>query len=224
MSREKVLLTQPLRCGEFRARIFEFQADELTEAEREAFAAHRDGCRPCARSLALEDAWLAQLRARLPRAPVPAGLEERVRHALRREAPDPRRASRLAAMFWTLPVAASLLLVLVLWSALPRAERVEQQVTVVDFVCDRAGRSMTQQIACADPSHLNALKLAVGRYWSLGLDRDAARGLVVDRAMRGHRLLVRGELYPAIRTLSLIDYEDLGAEAAVTAALFAPHP
>jgi anti-sigma factor (TIGR02949 family) len=210
-------LEKSLHCSVIRDRLYHFQADELPETERREFAAHLDGCPECALRLEIEDDLLRSIKARLVRETAPPELRTRVRAALEREAPEPTRWSWLPTGVGLVPLAASIFLAVLLIPLLAQADGaargvvpVEQEVLVVDFDCDRAGRSVDQQIACANPHHLNALKHADGGYWNIGLDLQAARRLTVDRAMRGHRVRVRGSLYPHIRTVSLTGYEDLG--------------
>lgn len=214
----------PFNCNEFRNRIFDFQADELPEPVRIAFCGHMEDCPGCARRLEIEQGLLGSLKSHMRREAAPAGLEERVREALRREAPGPGRSGVWARTRpWLVPLAASLLLAWVLvpliggrpGSAAVAMVAVDEQVTVVDLDCDRMGKTLEQQIRCPDPNHLNALKVSDGDYWNLSMDHDTARRIVVDEAMRGHLLRVRGDLYSAIGTLRLSDYEDLGPSRAV---------
>jgi hypothetical protein len=225
-------LGQVSDCRSFVDRIFDFQADELSEAERESFSEHRDRCPPCARRLEVEDGLLRAVRVRLSPEPPPPQLELRVREALRREAPAPDGASWARRLPWLVPLAASVLLALVVGP--PVARRLAAQrasaapfaalVTVVDLECEREGRSLAAQIRCTDPYHLNAVRAEDGRIWNLGLDRREARRIVVDRTMRGHRLRVRGELFQSLATLQLDGYEDLGPARELAARLPRPQP
>jgi len=206
-----------LTCRVFKDRLYDFQADELSEAERGEFSAHLDGCPECAHRLEIEDGLLRSIKVRLVRERAPSALLSRVRAALEREAPEPMRRSWLKAGAGLIPLAASIFLAVLLVPLLGQQAGagsgvvpVEREVLVVDFDCDRAGRPVEQQIVCADPHHLNALKHGDGGYWNIGLDHRAARRLTVDRAMRGHRVRVQGSLYPHIQTVSLTGYEDLG--------------
>jgi anti-sigma factor (TIGR02949 family) len=201
-------------CHTFQRQVYHFQAGELPEADREALVAHAAACPGCARRLAIEDAFLGALKMKLQRAPVPPELRERVRAALRRE-PHRRRPHWLRSP-WLVPLAASALVALgLVVIASPGSSHtgvvpVDREVLVVDPDCDRSGASLERQQACVEPQHLNALKVGNAVYWNVGMDDDAFRRLVVDPTLRGHRLRVRGELFPRIRTLRLTDYEDLG--------------
>jgi len=241
MTDREVSLKKSFDCSGFRNRIFDFQADELPEDDREAFCGHVEACPPCARRLEVEEGFLRSLKSRMRREPAPPGLEGRLREALRREAPAPAGRGWWARTGpWAVPLAASILLALLLVPVLgenpdPAAAgmvAVDEQVTVVDFDCDTIGRSIEQQIDCGDPNHLNALKISDGGYWNLGLDGKPARRLVVDEAMRGHLLRVRGYLDSRFQTLWLTDYTDLGPNRAarpwseppfVAANLLLPH-
>lgn len=224
-------LKKPLSCRDFRERIFDFQADELSETNRESFTDHRDACPPCARRLEVEDGLLRGLRERLRPEPAPPELKGRVRAALRREAPGPESRAWSRPMAWALPLAASLLLALMLGPLLGRRVPVdtpgvvpfEERVTVIDFDCDSAGKSLEQQVGCLDPRHLNAVKTDDGRVWQLSLDRPRARRLVVNRDMRGHVLQMTGSLYTAIETVKVDEYDDLGPVRKVAASVFPPH-
>ena len=216
-------LEKPTTCRDFCEQIFDFQADELTEADRRAFEAHRDACAPCARRLEVEEGLLGALRERLRPEPAPPGLKERVQEALRAEEPVPARGGWGRQMVWALPVAASLLIALMLAPML--GDRIEgdpagvvpfdARVTLVDLDCARAGKTIDQQVACLHPMHLNALQAANGRYLHLSLDGPEARRLVVDREMRGHLLHLRGDLYEEIDTVRIRELEDLGRPSRV---------
>lgn len=222
----------PMSCRSFLDRIFDFQADELSETEREVFASHRDACPKCARRLEVEDGLLRAVRTRLSAEGAPAELRARVRAALHGAAPAPGRASWAARLPWVVPLVASLVLALLagppLWRRIsagpPGAVPFDERVTVVDFECDRAGRSLEEQIRCPNPRHLNAVKTDDGRAWNLSLDRADARRIVADRTLRGHVLRVRGELFPAIGSVRLDDYEDFGPVREVAARLPLPNP
>jgi hypothetical protein len=209
---------EPPGCVAFRAGIFDYQAEELPEPEREAFDAHREACPPCAQRLAAEDAILRALRSSLGREHPPADLAARVRRALRREAPDPGPRAWRSALRWAVPLAATLGLAAILAPVLEHTAEdgsagviaVDEPMVLVDRDCDSAGRGPEEQRACNHPRHLNALKAADGRYWSPSLDPPAMRALLVDRRLRGHVLRVRGEGYPRIHTLRVAAFEDLG--------------
>jgi mycothiol system anti-sigma-R factor len=199
-------------CRSFRDQVFHFQADELSSEERVLLEEHLHACPPCARYLEVEESFAALLRRRLAPAPAPAALRDRVREALARESEQarPRRARR-KAMRWALAfAAASVAFAAVAYSILERlqapvpetgARHVVRVATVVDEECDRAGHTAEEQRRCGKGSHLNALKLADGSYWSLSLDDPRGRELVADAALRGRRILVEGDYYGPIRTL-----------------------
>jgi anti-sigma factor (TIGR02949 family) len=206
-------------CRRFLRDLYHYQAGELPDAEREALARHVGACPPCAERQAFEDAFLRGLKRRLGRTLAPPGLRARVVERLRGE---PAPSGWLGAP-WVLPAAASLLLALALIPALrafgPGAPvHIVQEVTVVDFACDQAGVSLHGQRGCADPQHLNALKVSSASYWNVSLDTDASRSLVTDPGMRGHRLRVEGDLYAGIRTLRLSRFTDEGMDLLSAAA------
>lgn len=208
-----------MNCNVFRQSIYHFQADELPDAERRALQDHLDDCPRCARLLEVEESFLRGIKARLVRTPAPPGLETRIRAALEHERAPGRGAAAWFRAPWFAAAAASLLLALLL---VPRSDapvdpahstpvlQVEEEVIVVDLDCDRAGLGYAGQRACLNERHLNALKLQDGTYWNISLDKETSRDLLVERSMRGHRMLVRGDLYPAIRTLKLSRAQDLG--------------
>lgn len=208
-----------LDCKTFRERIFDFQADELGEAEREAQIEHAARCESCARRLQTEESFARFLRTRLRRETAAPALRARVREALRREAPE--RPPGLGSLFRRPAVgvaAAALALALLLGPALlstpagaPAAGqvvRVVRTATVVDLQCDRLGRSMSEQIRCRHPRHFNALKVADGQYWTLSLGQEGVRDLVLDPGRRGRRLIVRGDFYPALSTLRVAEIRE----------------
>jgi hypothetical protein len=196
-------------CASFRLSIHDFQADELTEADRGAFQAHLDACDRCARLLEVEDGFLRALQARLPRAEPPPGLEPRIRAALRELAPDPTPSA------WFAAAAAAVLLALLLVPGLGRPLRggwtpaagvvavAGVEVMVVDLDCDRAGMSIESQRRCGARHHINALKTADGRYWYISPDHESYGRLIGDPQMRGRRLIVDGDYYPGINTLRI---------------------
>jgi hypothetical protein len=201
-------------CARFRRSIHDYQADEISELEREAFEGHRDACPDCARALEVEEGFLRGLRARLPRAEAPPGLEQRVRAALREEAPDPA-ATAWYRRPWLAAAAAAVLLALLIVPGLGRppggrwspASGVVQvsgvEVMVVDLDCDRAGMSIEYQRRCTAPYHVNALKTSDGKYWYISPDHEEYGRLIGDPRMRGRRLVVDGDYYPGINTLRI---------------------
>lgn len=208
-----------MNCNVFRQSIYHFQADELPDSERRALQDHLDACPKCAARLEVEESFLRGIKARLVRTPAPPGLETRIRAALQQQSVSVRGSSAWFRAPWFAAAAASLLLALLLvpWTDSPfdagqstPVLQVEEEVTVVDQECDRAGLSYPQQRGCRNDRHLNALKLRDGTYWNIGLDKETSRDLLLDAHMRGHRMLVRGDLYPAIRTLKLSGVWDLG--------------
>lgn len=201
-------------CASFRRSIHDFQADELNEAERGAFEAHLSACAGCARALEVEEGFLRVLRGRLPRAEPSPGLDQRLREALRGEAPDPPAPAWYRGP-WLAAAAAALLLALLLvpglgrplgggWSPVSGVVPVaDVEVMLVDLDCDRAGGSVEEQRRCADPHHVNALKTADGRYWHISPDHADYGRLIRDPRMRGRRLVVDGDYYPGINTLRI---------------------
>jgi len=215
-------VSQPLTCGTFRQWLFHFQADEVSEADRAALQAHLDACPGCARRFEVEESLLRGVKTRLRRDALPPALEARVRRALADEArsagaPWFRRPAFAAA-------AAALLLALVLVPGLlPRGfsgaaatggvTTVRAEWIVVDLDCDRAGVPYDAQRRCNHPRHYNVLRAGDGSYWNIGLDGAPGRALFVARELRGHRMRVEGRYYPGIRTLQVVEQEDLGPVA-----------
>lgn len=191
-----------------------FQADEMPESERGLFQAHLDACADCARVLEIEDGLLRALKARLPRAEPPPGLEQRIRDALRAEAPDPGLPAWHRTP-WFAAAAAAVLLALLLVPGLGRPldggwtpaggvlQVAGMKVVVVDLDCDRAGMSIERQRRCAARHHINALKTADGRYLYISPDHKDYGRLIGDPEMRGRRLVVDGDYYPGINTLRI---------------------
>lgn len=211
-------------------RLLDYHRGELPEEERRALEAELAASPQLRERLELERRLDAGLRERLARqrTPAPPGLETRIRESLRGGAAA-GVGRRPALPWWRRPAfaaaAAVALLAAFVWvsrdewtggrrgGGAPAVRAVlEQSVLVVDQVCDEAGLPLEHQRSCPDPRHLNALKLADGRYWQIALHDERARRLVVDREMRGHRLLVAGELHGTIETLEIRDLTDLGLE------------
>ncbi len=201
-------------CDKFRRDLYHLQAGELPEAEQLALAGHAEDCLCCGQLLAFEEAFLRGLKRRLSRAAAPPELRASVREALDREAVPVTFGAWLRAP-WLIPAAAALVLALLLVPALTRIGRgvvpVEREVTLVDLDCDRAGLTFEQQRRCTDPRHLNAFKIGPAKYWTIGVDPESDRALVVDRDARGHQLHVVGNLYTNIRTLHVTSHTDQGA-------------
>jgi hypothetical protein len=208
-----------MNCKSFRDQIFLFQADELSGEDREACQQHLDDCEACATRLRAEDSLLRAVKAKLPRAPAPPGLETRVRAALREQAAAEVRPPWYRAP-WFAATAAAVLLVAVLVPSLVgdpptggdgTGVPVRQAVTVVDLDCDQAGYDLATQRGCAHPHHINALKLDNGSYWAISSEEADFRYLLLDREVRGRHLVVQGRLYPASHTVRLTAVESLDA-------------
>ena len=191
---------------------------ELPAAERAVCDEHLNACAPCAAWLEVEEGLLRGLKTRLTPAPPPPGLETRVREQLRQAGRSSRPRFDWVRKPWFAAMAASVLLAVLVVptrniesSSLTRVTRV---VTVVDFDCDNAGRSYEQQRQCAQPKHLNALKLDEGGYWHVSLDHEVGRELITERPIRGTRMRVEGLFYERIRTLQVDRAEEVGLETA----------
>jgi len=213
-------------CYGFRRNLYHFQAGELDERERSLLAEHAHRCPSCARRLEVEETFLEGLRSRLGRVQAPPALRARLREALEREA-SPRGGSGWIRIQWLVPAAASLLLAFVLMPAAPSGALVlpvDRVVTVVDIQCERAGRSLQEQRGCDHPRHYNALKVGPDRYWMVSLDHELGRRLVSDRALRGRRLQVVGDLFTASGTLHVADYTDRSLVEATTVRLLSARP
>jgi hypothetical protein len=212
-------------CRRFERDLFHFQAGELPEDELRELADHVDDCPGCARRLEVEDGFLRGLQGRLGRAEAPPELRVRVREALENQA-APRRTPGWLRTPWLVPAAAALLLAVLLIPTMPPwagVMHVEREATVVDIDCERAGQTLDEQRLCTHPYHLNALKLGPDQYWNVSLQQEAGRRLVADRDMRGHRVLVTGDLYTSIRTLHLTGFTDQDLEGSLSAGV-APAP
>lgn len=214
--RDGAVLDKDMNCNAFKRALYHFQADELSAAERAVFHEHLNVCAPCAALLEVEDGLLRGLKARLTPAPLPPGLETRVREQIRQAGPSSRPRLDWIRRPWFVALAASMLLaVLVIPSRnieMSSPVRVTRVVTVVDFDCDNAGRSFEQQRQCARPKHLNALKLDEGGYWQVSLDHEIGRKLITGRGLRGTRMRVEGLLYEGIRTLQVDRAEEADLE------------
>lgn len=209
-------MRKPVTCEIFGHWLVHYQADEVPEDDRRSLEDHLHGCDGCQRRLALENGFLEVIRARMPRVPAPPGLETRVRAALESSGPRASAGSWLSRP-WFAAVAASLLLAILLVPGigdpvgLVRSVTAVsgQIVTVIDRDCAEAGYSIEQQRRCRMPHHLNVLLRDDGSYWNLSLDREINKMILLDPEMRGHRLVVDGDLYGAIHTLGIRDYRDL---------------
>jgi hypothetical protein len=196
--------------------VYHLLAGEVEGDERARCDGHAAACPPCARYLEVERSFGRFLSSRLPREPAPASLRAGIREALERQAPA-RRGWLSSFLFApsTAGAVAALTLALLLGPAIlglqpgaagpaAAAVRVSRVVTVVDLLCDQAGKAPEQQRGCRHGRHVNALKVADGTYWSLSLSQDNARELVFDPAARGNRLVVEGDFYPELSTIHLI--------------------
>jgi len=196
-----------------------FQADEVPEEQRLGLQTHLDACPDCARRFEIEEVFLHGLESRLPREELPPGLETRIRATLE----DATSHAAPVGWFrrpWFAAAAASVLLTLLLLGAMdgwpfrgvtdPAAVHVAQDVVVVDYDCDRGGMPLEAQRGCRHPHHINALKTPDGTYWNIAQETAGARELLLDRAMRGHRVRVEGDYYPHLHTVRLSRHQDLG--------------
>jgi len=204
-----------MNCSHFKRSLYHFQADELPHEARESCEEHLTACPPCARLHEVEAGLLRGLKAKMVRCEAPPGLETRIRATLQDAGAGRSGSAAWLRSPWFAAVAASLLLAVMVFpsSDLYRtssAVRVSEVVTLVDRACDLAGRTHQEQRSCSHPKHLNALRLANGRYWDLSLDHDESRQLVTDRETRGTRMRVEGLLYERIHTLQLETAEPIG--------------
>jgi len=209
-----------MNCTAFKRDLYHFQADELPADECAAYHEHLNACAPCAALLELESGLLRGLRARLAPAPLPPGLETRVREQLRQAGRSRRPGFDWLRRPWFAALTASVLLALLVIPSFsleaPSPTRVNRVVTVVDFDCDNAGLAVAQQRLCTHPKHLNALRLDDGGYWQISLDHAAGRELITDRTIRGARMRVEGWFFERIRTLQVERAEEVGiAEASL---------
>jgi anti-sigma factor (TIGR02949 family) len=218
MTQEKT--GKPADCRHVERQLFHYQAGELPDAEMRSIAGHIDECAGCARREQIENELLGVLKARMPRIPAPPGLRDRIVSNL----PEEKSGIGLARLWraqWLVPVAAALLLVVLLVPGLPRLAGVldvEREVVVVDIDCEVVGKSLAQQRLCKHPHHLNALRVTDGSYWNVGLGDETGRLIAADRELRGARLKVRGEFYAQIRTLHVDSYEVAGNVAELDSA------
>jgi len=208
-------------CRRVERQLFHYQAGELPDTEMRLIARHIDACPGCARREQVENELLGALKARMPRIPAPPGLRDRIVAKL----PAEKSGWSFTALWraqWLVPVAAAMLLVVLLLPGLPRLAGVldvEREVIVVDIDCEFAGKSLAQQRLCKHPHHLNALRVTDGSYWNVDLGDEMGRLIAADRALRGATLNVRGDFYPKIRTLRVDGYEVAGKMAESDSAL-----
>jgi anti-sigma factor (TIGR02949 family) len=208
-------------CRRFLDHVYHYQADELPAGERAGFENHLDACPDCAKRFEIEDAFLRVLKSRVKRVAPPPDLLPRMQAMLQ---PPTLTLPWLRPAWsgpWLTAAAASGLVGFVLWFGVgrlaptatpPAAVRaVAGDVVVVDYDCDRLGRTLGQQRVCDDRRHVNALRLVDGSYWNIGLVDDASRQLALDPEMRGRRMHVSGELHERSRTVHLDEARDLGA-------------
>lgn len=212
-----------VNCRAFRERIFSLQAGELSESEGLDCRSHVEACPPCAQRLRFEDGALRALKGKLPRESAPPGLETRIRAALRagRGEVQAEGAWRLRPR-WLFASAAAVALALAalavpaLWPGrLSRGASADRPasgtVTVVDLACDRAGRSVEEQRRCTDRSHVNALRLADGSYWTIAAEPAEFRHLRFDARQRGQKLRVAGRLLGGTNEMRIESAEPLEA-------------
>ena len=208
-----------MNCKNFRDSIYLFQADELSERERQVCQAHLNTCESCADRLQVEETLLRVLKTKLPRMPAPPGLETRIRASLRAQGDRAASVPWFRAPWFAATAAAALLMAVLVPSLVGDLDvappgpgvPVHEEVMVVDRDCDKAGRSVDDQRRCTHPLHINALKLADGSYWTISPDQTDFRYLLLDRGVRGRKLVVRGELYRDAETIRLTEIERLGS-------------
>jgi anti-sigma factor (TIGR02949 family) len=199
-------------CETFRGLTYHFQADEVSESDRERYLEHMGACGACARYLETEESFARFLRKRIRREPAPPQLRARIRAELERSAPA--GGVGLLSRLWSPSVvaaAATLVLALLIGPTLPKTGfagvaagevvRVMRAATIVDLQCDRAGKSLEFQLRCRHERHFNALRVADGQYWNLNLSQLQARDIVLDPGRRGERVVVEGDYYPRLQTL-----------------------
>jgi anti-sigma factor (TIGR02949 family) len=226
-------------CAEAAERIVPFLGGALPEEEAAALARHLDGCPGCSRRVDWERSFDRAVGERLRRTNPPAGLADRVRAALEREAPTVREAPwRWAFSSGTAAAAASVLLALLVLPfvgggpaggpAEAGPVRLVREAVVVDNVCDREGLSYAEQRACWNEDHLNGLRCKDGRTWAIVLTDGGFRSLVFDRELRGRRLLVEGEFHSASGSVRIVRWKEVGAsEGPLSSGLSGkatPHP
>lgn len=214
-----ILIQGDVDCAGFRRWVYPYLSEELAAPDQERMDQHRGDCDRCRRYAEVERSFGLALGRRLGEVEVPAGLEERIREGLSREAPTVGggwsrwlRSPAVAAQ------AAAVLLVALLVGTVVGPElgppavamRVTRAVTVVDVDCDRAHRVPEYQRACRDARHVNALKVGEGVYWNVNLDGPRARELVLDPAQRGRQLVVEADYYPDLGTVRLIRVREDG--------------
>ena len=215
-------ITGTVDCQVFRGLVYHYQAQELVESDIRKMDEHVDGCERCSSYLEVENSFLRALKSRIPTAEAPAGLENRIRTAIDREAPRVRggvtgwlRSHGLAAQ------AAAAVVLVGLLSLVPIGQRLSPEtagtsilrlvgkpLTVVDHECDRAGRTPEQQRACRNRRHLNVFKAGEGQYFHINMDNPLARDIVLDPAQRGRLVLIDADYYPEIHTVKLISLRD----------------
>lgn len=215
-----------MNCRKFRDDLQAHLSGELPEERSLAMEAHREDCVDCAARALLESGFRHALSRRLARVAAPPELMARVRAALAAEAqaeaqvreplsatpemPAPPPAPR--PWLGRVAIAAALLGAVALTIGFTRrpgaAVAVDRTVVVVDYDCDRAGKTLAEQRKCAHPEHLNALRVADG-HWNVSLEREEGRRIAVDRELRGREVRVVGEYYPKIRTVRIRDFREL---------------
>ncbi|MDH3626583.1 MAG: zf-HC2 domain-containing protein [Acidobacteriota bacterium] len=205
-----------MNCKNFKEWLYHFQQNELSSEREEALLEHADACPPCGLTLEFEATMLATLKKRLQPTATPVGLESRVRGVIENATPGRLSSSWFQRPFVAAVAASLLLAVLVIpslrdgeWLSFRSVRAVSGTVTVVDPICEKAGRTYEQQRRCKNHAHLNTLVTDDGTEWNISLDDERFRGLLTDTEMRGRRMRVRGNLFGPIRTLQLVEAEVL---------------
>jgi anti-sigma factor (TIGR02949 family) len=195
-----------ITCGEVRALLPAFLADEISASESRKVHVHLDGCPECRRFRGFEDAFDGMLKRTLRIEAAPPSLVVRVHQALRdQDAPARGRLREWATPGWRRWAMAAAILLAVLapstaayraglippilsWSA--ETER-SLQGTLVCAACERVGRPVEAQRGCRVHGHHVAFKCDESGLWEL-VENDLTRPLILDASRVGDRVEMRG--------------------------------
>ena len=119
-------MNRPQECAAVRAQLDAYLSGELPPQNAADVKRHLESCRECAAELAARDSMRAQLQSAVRATPVPAGLEAKVRQALR--SPNRARAGRPRTGWWAVLAAASVILCVFLVNQLRVSMNPEQAI------------------------------------------------------------------------------------------------
>jgi hypothetical protein len=212
------------RCGEIRALLSPFLADELSASESSRVQQHLDACPPCARFQRFEDAFSAAMERTVGATAAPASLVVKIHRALDEEdAGDVVRLRRAMERPWVRGAAAAAAVLLLVVGpgivglktgilTLPVSVAgviLSSEGTLVCAECTRVGRPVSEQRGCRAHGHHAALRTDDGALWEF-VDSNLSRPLILDADHLGDRLQVEGLFIDNLHYVRLDAYRYLG--------------